>query len=1142
MAQSFLKGTLILTMATLLSKILGSFFRVPLQNIAGDEVLGIFSIVYPIYMVALTLSVAGIPVAISKLISEARARNDFAYVQHLKSTASRLAIVFGVIAFAIVFFGARPLTGYLGSSTYYAIIFVSFTLLIAPYMAVYRGYFQGHENMTHTGVSQILEQFVRVFFILAIAWWFVSAGYSNEVVAGGVMAASIVGALASLGYLLVMYRKRPKVKLTQQNKPETFWPTAKKILLISLPISVGAITMALFNVVDSLTVPRSLGATGLSDNEVAYQYGIFGRGLALVQIATVFSTAVVLSLIPLVSKLRAKGEETKVKQTLEKIFAYTHILSWPIGAGLFVLTVGVNIALFTNAEGSDVLAVLNISSIVTALAVLSTGVLQSLNKPRKAALYVIVAVFMKVILNIFLINKFSLMGAAYSTLLVYTFLWILNMVEIRKSIAFQLGSKSLMLSVVGSAFMGTILYLIVNVIGWEFDSRFITLAAASALTMLGALLYFSVLIIGHDPYVLELLKNPRIQKFLPKSKSGGNKVKKFTPWLLLVLTFLLAFPGIIQRHQIEWANDQYEMVMPYDVLDELSKENEDWPIETILTELRVAGLDSISLEPETLNTQEKEGNLTVFSTEDLNRYSLLNPQFTKLSERSASGGILVFIHNQNNVTDQIKEVFEAEEITVDNLIFYFIERESYRVDHFPIVYDEKKIETIKENGLTLIPRIKDFEVDKNPILFNQLKKYSTDANVLFAGQSVLGFADPITQNKIAEYWSESNTNVYDIESSKEKGFKSLTSKMDNQVVRLISLSLSNAEDVHVSVDKAVRAVKERNIRSVFVRPPALPVEESIPQTVNFMNQVQANMPVFYQDGSPKQYTDVSKWTIYLGLIGAVLFTTFALQKVFSQRWLTILGTVGVMLAGLGYLVTNQIILLQALILGLAILTPISALYPINGIKNSKGLVLKYFEVILITSVGIAVMVSVFNGQEFFLKLEEFKGVKVLYIAPIAFAFIYALYGHIMKILNTAIKYRDAIIMGIVLIIVAYYISRSGNSGSVSNIELIIRQKLEELLYARPRTKEFLIGFPMLVFAIYMTKYSKLVSKYLMIPSAIGVMSMVNTFTHFHIPLHVSILRSIHSILIGFILGLVLIFLFEQGKKLYESKIKPRWSK
>ncbi|HSJ38243.1 MAG TPA: oligosaccharide flippase family protein, partial [Planococcus sp. (in: firmicutes)] len=260
MKHTLLKGTIILSAAALLSKILGSLFRIPLQNIAGDEVLGIFTLVYPVYMVALILSVAGIPIAISKLVAESRARGDEQEVKDIFMTSGILAAMFGIGSFLLLYFFSYQIAEVLGgSSTRPALLIVSATLLIAPYMAVYRGYFQGHENMTPTAVSQVIEQFVRVGLILLIAAYLVQNLYSDSEVAGGIMIGSFFGALASFVYLRFRYgRSEVRVNKALPYNFGHFKRTAKRILYISIPIAFGAITMALLNLVDSVTIPSAL--------------------------------------------------------------------------------------------------------------------------------------------------------------------------------------------------------------------------------------------------------------------------------------------------------------------------------------------------------------------------------------------------------------------------------------------------------------------------------------------------------------------------------------------------------------------------------------------------------------------------------------------------------------------------------------------------------------------------------------------------------------------------------------------------------------------------------------------------------------------------------------------------------------------
>lgn len=208
MNNKFVKGAAILTITTFLSKVLGSFFQIPLQNIAGDEVLGIFRLVFPVYMIALTLSVAGVPLAISKLIAELHEKNDQDGIAKLFTSASIIGVIFGVLGFSVIMIGSSMFANMLGGQdTRLPLIVTSFALLIAPYMAVYRGYFQGFGDMIPTGVSQVIEQFIRVFFMLAIAFLFVYWNKESDVVAGGAMIGSCLGVITSLIYLRLKYVK-----------------------------------------------------------------------------------------------------------------------------------------------------------------------------------------------------------------------------------------------------------------------------------------------------------------------------------------------------------------------------------------------------------------------------------------------------------------------------------------------------------------------------------------------------------------------------------------------------------------------------------------------------------------------------------------------------------------------------------------------------------------------------------------------------------------------------------------------------------------------------------------------------------------------------------------------------------------------
>ncbi|NCU17674.1 putative polysaccharide biosynthesis protein [Pallidibacillus pasinlerensis] len=490
--STFVKSTLILTIATLLSKALGSLFRIPLQNIAGDEVLGIFSIVYPVYLVALILSVAGIPTAISKLIAEARATENESNIRAIYITASILAVLFGLTSFSFIYVFSDPIANMLGGpQVQTALIIVAATLLVAPYMAVYRGYFQGFDDMRPTGTSQVIEQLVRVTLILLMAYYLVSINASTEVISGGVMVGSVFGALASLIYLLVLYHRSPfKVVKSKKFTFTTFKVWSGKILKLSIPIAIGSITMALLNFVDSVTVPFGLRQAGIDLSEIHYLFGIYSRGTTMVQIATVFASSIVLPLIPLMTRKMAEKDLIGTRSIIERTHYMTYLISWPASFGLLALTLPVNLGLFTNLEGSSVLAIIGFSSVFTSLVLLGTGILQGMDLAKVAALFIIFGVLLKTVFNVLFIRMLGLDGAALSTLVVYVILFIINSFYIKKHIQFTLFNKRTVKILVSSIIMGVVIGFPTLFIDFATWSRLQALGYVCVAIALGVVLYF----------------------------------------------------------------------------------------------------------------------------------------------------------------------------------------------------------------------------------------------------------------------------------------------------------------------------------------------------------------------------------------------------------------------------------------------------------------------------------------------------------------------------------------------------------------------------------------------------------------------------------------------------------------------------
>ena len=1167
MSQSTLvKSTLILTIATLLSKILGSIFRVPLQNIAGDEVLGIFSLVYPVYMVALYLSVAGIPLAISKLIAEANTRNTPQQVKKIYMTASILAICFGIFSFTIIFSFSHILAEALGGpSTRFALIIVALTLLVAPYMAVYRGFFQGYGDMRPTAISQVLEQLIRAVLIIVAAYVLVKMELSTEVVAGGVMIGSVLGALASLLYLRLKYRRSPlKVTSSEAYTSRDFSKWSSTILKISIPIAIGSVTMALFNFVDSFTVTYALKQVGVTaQQEINYLYGLYGRGMTLVQITTVFASSIILPLVPLITTKLAKKDVAGTRSVIEQTYRMTHLITWPAALGLLALTLPLNLALYTNLEGSSMLAIINASAVFTSLTLVSTGVLQGMSLARLGAFIIVGGVLLKIVLNLILIQQYGLDGAAWSTLIVYAVVFIVNTLFILRAMRFSAFNMTTIKVIVSSIIMGTVVglpTLVLDVASW---GRLLALGYSFVAITIGGAVYFGLLWVTGAIHQDDLQRIPVIGKRLKLRKRetrNSMKMKRSWLWAIIVLLLLASSTGLINRYKAEQSNNHYEIIIPYEEILLTSVES-GLTVDEVLEQLKEAGLSTVSLSPVTLTDLEKQNIVTIFEEYELAAQLYFTPYRNSVDVKNK--GYYISIPDNEYYQRFITETIDVEEVTFGDQPFYFLpSANEFYDDKTPIGYDEQTLATIERHELTHVFRVTNALLDEvNGKLVNQLTDIKSDstAGLLGSGMEALGFGQE-SQPKFVQKLDDAGYYFYFIEGSDLKGELAIGRQTQYNVVRLISIDVntnSKYASLQMALDASVRAVKERNIRSIFYHIKTTgDSTENLELAVNYLQKVQDRMPTSFVAGSPAPFDtiDVPSWSKLLLLLAGIVFT-YLMVGLLSCRPLQYVAAAGMLALAAGYFVLDKLVFIQAFALIIAVLTPIYAVMSSKrGSSNIAKLAVLYLKAVAISFVGIFIVVGLLNGNGFLTGFETFRGVKLVYIVPIAGVTILVIlsmyrifdngYKHAfsrsVKIMNTEVRYWHLLLFAVVAIIGLFYISRTGNAGTASALELSIRQWLEDLLYVRPRTKEFLIGFPLFVVALYALSINRKLGSILLIPGVIGFLSIMNTFTHLHIPLAASLLRTVYSIVLGFMIGLVFIFIFKLIYK-YITKAIARWS-
>ncbi|MFI2130164.1 DUF5693 family protein [Lysinibacillus fusiformis] len=630
-------------------------------------------------------------------------------------------------------------------------------------------------------------------------------------------------------------------------------------------------------------------------------------------------------------------------------------------------------------------------------------------------------------------------------------------------------------------------------------------------------------------------------------------------WGIIVLLLVVSSTGIMMRWNAEQSNDSYEIVIPFDEIQTADK-NSDLTMDEILSSLKEAGLTTVSLEPLTLKEMEKQNLITVYKENDLAAQLLFTP-YKDAVDRSKSG---YYIRVPENADYQklIKNSVEPEEVQIGEEAFYFLPTSNHNFDlKTPIGYDQPAMDVISKHGLGYVFKVENADNEvANDKLVNQLLalKDGSSGRLLGQGDEAIGFGQE-DGHQLVEKLSDAGYYFYTIESNPLKGESKIAQKTDYKMIRLHSININRQTKLKLneSIDRTTRAVKERNIRSIFYHIKTTGnAKENVEQTIDYLNGVHDAMPDHFQPGEPKLFDKVAvpAWVTAAVLLAGILFTFIVSELV---KWMPLrFAAAGFMtVLAIAYFILKSTLFLQAFALIIAVLAPTYAVIKsAQGSTKMSKILVQYLKAVAISLIGIVIVIGLLNGNAFMTGFATFKGVKLVYLIPIMGVLLFTLIemnrladqnikkslSNTVTLLNKELKYWHVLLLIVVAGIGLFYISRTGNSGSVSDLELAFRQWLENTLYVRPRTKEFLIGFPFFVLALYVMGINRKWGSILLVPGVIGFLSIVNTFTHLHIPVAVSVLRTLYSVSLGFVIGLVFILIFKVGYR-WVSKAIARWS-
>ena len=439
--QNFMHGAAILTVGVVIMKILGAIYKVPLGNILGDYGYGIFLSTYNVYNIFFTLSTAGLPVALSRMIAVADAQGKTAAKEKTFRAALLTFAVIGMIFAMIMFFGNEWLAHFYlrKPDAALSVRAMAPAILLVCLVSAYRGYCQGNGNMIPTTVDEVLEVLFKVISGLLIAGWLVRTRHGlPEASAGAILGVSI-GSVISLGYMIFYKQKYyPRPPADTGEKTESTKRIIYNILRIGIPISLGASIMAILSSLDPGICHSRLAAAGFSEHHAGVLFGVYGKVQTLFNLPAAFMTPLTIAIVPAVAGAIARGNRQEAEKTSEDAMRIASVISMPMGIGLAVLSFPIVNVLYPHSDkaGPGLLSIMGIASFFVCIVLMENAILQASGKEKLPMIALITGSLLKIAVNwvIIAIPAVNIYGAPIGTLLGYFCMAMIDYLFIRRAL------------------------------------------------------------------------------------------------------------------------------------------------------------------------------------------------------------------------------------------------------------------------------------------------------------------------------------------------------------------------------------------------------------------------------------------------------------------------------------------------------------------------------------------------------------------------------------------------------------------------------------------------------------------------------------------------------------------------------------
>lgn len=660
-----------------------------------------------------------------------------------------------------------------------------------------------------------------------------------------------------------------------------------------------------------------------------------------------------------------------------------------------------------------------------------------------------------------------------------------------------------------------------------------------------------------------------------RSWQRWNEASRKWLWILVIIGIVASVPVIVQRVQTESSANQVEVVFNYrGLLDVASYQgNPQAYLDEQLDRLKEAGVNTMAMFESTLDELSKTRRIMVFNAADAAKLS----QTVVTPDNNYTYVAFTNEENAEQLRPMIEETFRNLDVSVvpwtyGNNTGLVLGMGMDEAVMKPMPLDPFAFAMLREKGFNILPRLSDNIPYDQEEMEGLLAFYAENGvnRILFDGEAVKGYKDNSLPG-FADLLNKNGIGIAAIENLKapQKGLNQLAYLTDYNVVRLHSLQDTEAsQDPKVLSDRFVLATKDRNIRMIYlnaspnkdvakasITSPINNLIDSLTGSEGAVKRIQDNG---FEFGQAKAFEihDAS-WQTYLKalvVLGGVAMC--ALLVSYFAAPVTLLVFVLGLVGSAGLYVLSTSLLEQALALGVAISAPtIATLLAIRKVKDirqalpeiSAGrrlthtLVL-YIKTSLISLSAVPFVIALLNNITYSLVLSQFRGVSLLHLGPIMLVAIYvflyqgtSIWQELRNWLKMPITLLWVAVAGVLGVLALYYLSRTGNAGTLLPGEAFFRSFLENTFGVRPRNKEFLLAHPLFLVGIF-AAFRYRWAMYAMIIAVMGQLSMVDTFAHIHTPAVLSLIRGVLGLGLGLIVGLIAIVVWHIIERCWD-----RWS-